>query len=125
MDRDTLLGPFCKNPFKYNAHYAPLNNRPKKDSVERRIIVDMSRPKGNCENEGILKDRGRVFTYPKVDDLVKIIQKKGRGCKIFKKDLRSAYKQMICQRIKKAVRFDAVNYLDDFGGTECDEAYQN
>ena len=92
LKRETLLGPFCENPFKYDSHYAPLNTRPKRESQKRRILVDVSCPKGDCVNEDIEKDKYLEelvkLTYTKVDDLVRIIQKIGAGCKLFKKDLR-------------------------------------
>jgi len=96
--------------------------------------------------------------YPKVDDLVDLILLKGKGCALFKCDLKRAYRQipvcpgdynllgymwrcfmyvdrvlpmglrsaaLICQRLTNAVTFiyhkwgwDAINYLDDFGGVE-------
>ena len=35
--------------------------------------------------------------YPKVDDLVQMIREKGRGCLLFKKDLKKAFRQIsIC-----------------------------
>ena len=33
--------------------------------------------------------------YPTVDDFVRLIKKKGRNCKIFKRDLRRAYRQLV------------------------------
>ena len=33
--------------------------------------------------------------YPTVDDFVRLIKKKGRNCKIFKRDLRRTYRQLV------------------------------
>ena len=35
------------------------------------------------------------FTYPKVDALVDLIKSKGRGCAVFKRDLKAAYRQLL------------------------------
>lgn len=75
-----------------------MNTVPKKDSVERRIILDCSFPKGHALNDVIAKDEyleEKVnLVYPKVDDLVELIKIKGQGCWLFKKDLRKAYRQI-------------------------------
>ena len=39
------LGPFKTSPF-LNPRYSPLNSVPKRDSVERRLILDLSFPQG-------------------------------------------------------------------------------
>lgn len=96
--RQTLLGPFDKNPFRRDLIISPLNTVPKRDSQERRIIVDLSYPRipGKSVNGGIDKDEylGQAvkLVYPSVDDLVNIIRKKGRGCALFKRDLKGAYR---------------------------------
>ena len=78
---------------------SPLNSVPKKDSLERRVIVDLSFPEGLAVNDGISKDLylGEKVSvhYPTVDDFVRLIRKKGRNCKIFKRDLRRAYRQLV------------------------------
>jgi len=94
----SVLGPFGSNPFSNNLVLSPLNSCPKSDSEERRVIVDLSYPKGASVNDGIEKDRymGEYFKleYPKVDDLVELIRLKGKGCALFKCDLKRAYRQI-------------------------------
>ena len=79
-------------PFIEDMAISPLNSVPKKDSLERRVIVDLSFPEGLAVNDGISKDLylGEKVSvhYPTVDDFVRLIKKKGRNCKIFKRDLR-------------------------------------
>ena len=43
-----ILGPFKCNPFESGIKISPLNSLPKKDTVERRVILDLSFPKGNA-----------------------------------------------------------------------------
>lgn len=77
----------------------PLHSVPKKDSLERRVIVDLSFPEGLAVNDGISKDlylgEKVLVYYPTIDDFVRLIKKKGRNCKIFKRDLRRAYRQLV------------------------------
>ncbi len=49
---NTVLGPSISNPFKSEITISP----PKPDSIERRVIVDLSFPEGNSVNSGIHKD---------------------------------------------------------------------
>ena len=71
---------------------------PKSDSEERRVILDLSFPHGHSVNDGIDKDQYLGNTihlqYPNVDDFIEIIKQKGIGCKIFKRDLKRAYRQI-------------------------------
>ena len=90
-----MLGPFKSNPFPNNLVISPLNSVPKKDN-ERRVILDLSYPRNSSINDFIVKDEylgeKTEIIFPKVDDFVEFIKQKGRGCLLFKKDLRRAYK---------------------------------
>ena len=79
--------------------------RDKKDSDEKRIIVDMSFPKGNSVNDGIKNkkdahlDEQICLNYPMVDKLVEIVKNKGKGCLLFKHDLHRFYRQIpVCPK---------------------------
>ncbi|CAC5387140.1 unnamed protein product [Mytilus coruscus] len=146
-----VLGPFASNQFNDHLVISPLNSVPKANSEERRVIMDLSFPKGKHVE----------LHYPNVDNFIEIIKKKGEFCKIFKRDLRRAYRQIpvdpkdynligfswkghyfvdrvlpmglkssafICQTVTNAVRFIAknhdislINYLDEFAGAEISE----
>lgn len=92
-----VLGPFENNPFICNVGISPLNSVPKKDTPERRIILDLSYPEGESVNDFISKDfylgEKVNLSYPGVDDLVDIVKQKGKGCLLFKRDLKRAYRQ--------------------------------
>ncbi|MES9880278.1 MAG: reverse transcriptase domain-containing protein [Sedimenticola sp.] len=98
ISRKTILGPFNKNPFMQVPVISPLNTVPKKDTTERRIILDLSFPKGNALNDTIMKDfylgQKVSLVYPRVDDISDMIRIKGRHCLLFKKDLRKAFRQI-------------------------------
>ena len=93
-----ILGPFKDNPFADKLIVSPLNTVPKKDPTERRIIMDLSFPKGNAINDYIEKNEylgeSTQTIFPKVDDFVELIKTKGKGCMLFKKDLKHAYRQI-------------------------------
>ena len=97
--RESLLGPFTSNPFGTSANFSPLGSVAKSDSEDRRTILDMSFPRGNSVNDTIDKNQfmGEPFflRYPGVDDLVTLVKLKGRGCALFKRDLKSAYRQVL------------------------------
>ena len=46
-----ILGPFSENPFLCNNVLSPLNTVPIKEANERRIVLDLSFPKGTAIND--------------------------------------------------------------------------
>ena len=93
-----ILGPFKNNPLVSQLKFSPLNSVEKKDSSERRVIGDLSFPPGDGVNFFIDKDEylGQPveLIYPTIDDLVRLIRIKGKGCLLFKVDLLKAYRQI-------------------------------
>ena len=93
-----IVGPFKSNPFNEPIAVSPINSVPKKESLERRVIVDLSFPEDTSVNNDILKDQylGETISvqYPTVDNLIDLIKKKGKGCHLFKRDLKRAYRQI-------------------------------
>ena len=110
MSNKAIIGPFKDNPFESGIKISPLNSLPKKDTAERRVILDLSFPEGNSINDYIPKEEylgGKIdLLYPKVDDFIQVIKQKGRGCLLFKKDLRRAFRQIpICPSNYNLVAF--------------------
>lgn len=70
---------------------------PKRDSTERRVIVDLSWPSDSSVNNGIPTDsflgEPLDLTYPTIDAIVDVIASLGRGSLIYKCNLRKAYRQ--------------------------------
>lgn len=97
LARHSVAGPFSSPPFSGRLAVSPLNSVPKKDSAERRIILDLSWPLNTSVNAGIDKSlhEGVEFslTYPTVDQMASLIARKEPGCLIYKCDLRKAYRQ--------------------------------
>ena len=98
FENNAIIGPFKNNPFNSGLKISPLNSVPKKDTTERRVILDLSYPRGHSVNNFISKDEymGKKIelVYPKVDDFIELIKQKGRGCLLFSRDLRRAYRQI-------------------------------
>ena len=98
LEDKSLLGPLDSIPFDIYV-FSPLGSVPKSDSDERRTIMDLSFPKGRSVNDVIPKDayQGQSISlrYPGVDKLVNLVKIKGSGCALFKRDLKSAYRQLL------------------------------
>ena len=71
IDCKAVLGPFLKNPFNRPCFFSPLNTRDRRDSTQKRIILDLSFPMGNSVNGGVDKSKylgnDIVFKFPTVD----------------------------------------------------------
>jgi len=105
-----ILGPFKSNPFSSQIKVSPLNTVPKKDTTERRVILDLSMPKGKAVNDFVDKNsylgEDVTLVFPRVDDFIRLVKAKGQGCFMFKKDLRKAYRQIpICPHDYNLVAF--------------------
>lgn len=89
-----LLGPFSSPPFSPWLRCSPIMTRPKKDSAERRVIVDLTFPEGEGVNAGIdTHDYYGIditYTLPTISDLVTLLQREGRGALVWKADLARA-----------------------------------
>ena len=92
-----VAGPFDAPPFPDGFVVSPLNTVAKRDSQERRVIVDLSWPCGLSVNDGIPSGSflGELLelTHPTIDAIVSAIVSLGRGCMLYKRDLRKAYRQ--------------------------------
>ena len=121
VNSGSVLGPFRRNPFNHPIAISPLNSVPKRDSEERRVIVDLSWPLVGSVNSFIPKieylGSPINLTYPTVDSLVRLIKVKGPGCLLFKKDLKRAYRQLpvdpkdwgfLCYKWKDHIYMDRV-----------------
>ena len=88
VELGATLGPFVDNPLKSFRMISPLNTAEKKDSVDRRVIMDLSCPIGNAVNDGIDKDVDlgelSAVSYPTLDNFLDIVVRLGPACHIFK-----------------------------------------
>lgn len=98
LSNGALVGPFKSPPFAPWTRVSPLLTRPKKDSVSRRIIVDLSYPEGSAVNTGIninsVYGRDLSYTLPNISDFTTILKSLGPGALMWKADLSRAYRQL-------------------------------
>ena len=93
-----VVGPVDMDAFRAPVVTSPLNTREKRDSEERRVILDLTFPGHDSVNTHISKEEylgeQTELKYPTVDDLIWLINRMGPGCHLFKRDLRKAYRQI-------------------------------
>ena len=57
IENGSIIGPFKHNPFGKKARFSPLDTRPKKDSTDLRVILNLSYPfEGGSVNSSIDTD---------------------------------------------------------------------
>ena len=121
MAKGAIMGPYKSPPFKSKLGISPLSTRPKKNTQERRVILDLSFPEGCSVNDGIEKDYYLGFhtelTFPKIDEFALRIWQIGKGAVMFKIDLSRYFRQipldpgdysLIGYRIEGQIYFDKV-----------------
>lgn len=94
---NAILGPFTDLPFEPWTRISPIMTRPKRESEERRIIIDLSFPRGEAVNDGIRMDNhfGSDISYllPTITDFAERLLDQGQGAWLWKSDLTRAYRQ--------------------------------
>ena len=95
VNSQAMLGPFQTSPIN-DLCFSPLMTVPKEES-NRRVIVDFSFPPGRAVNEGIsctkYLDSTISFSLPSVHSMVSRLNELGRGCLLYKRDLKGAFRQ--------------------------------
>ena len=89
VSRGHTAGPFDIPPWP-DLHCSPLGSREKKDNT-RRLIMDLSQPKGHSINEGIDKEQYSV-QYTHFDEATKLVQATGKNCLMSKVDIQHAFR---------------------------------
>ena len=84
----SILGPFKDNPFSSGIKISLLNAVPKKDSSERRVILDLSCPKGASVNDFISKefylDKKLIWYTQKLMILLNLLNRKVKAAFCFR-----------------------------------------
>lgn len=119
LSHDALVGPFTEPPFFPWARTSPLMTRPKKNSKDRRVIIDLSFPAGRDVNSGIniksVLGRDTSYTLPTISDLIAKLQLEGSGAFIWKADLSRAYRQFRIDPLDAplmCIQFQGQFYID-------------
>ena len=90
-----MLGPFDIPPIS-GLKFSPMMTVPK-DGNKRRVIMDFSFPEGSSINDGIsvatYLGENISFDLPSVQSMVSRVNELGKGCLLFKRDLKGAFRQ--------------------------------
>ena len=98
--RGAICGLFQDIPFERRVRVSPLSTHEKKDSADRRIIMDLSWPPGASVNSGIKKDQFMGFSaklsFPTIDVIAcRVSDLMGQGeVLLFKVDLSGYFRQL-------------------------------
>ena len=99
-----ILGPFDTPPMP-NMHHSPFMTREKPGAPHRRVIIDLSYPRGRSINAGVAKDiylgTPFILTFPTIDTVTSDVRKWGSGCQIYKLDISRAFRR---------VKLDPIHY---------------
>ena len=97
LGHPALLGPFSGPPVA-PTHISPLMTRPKKGSIHRRVIMDLSWPSGASINEGVDGEwywgREARIRLPTVQFMEDKLLELGPGTYMYKTDLSRGYRQL-------------------------------
>ena len=83
-------GPFHERPLP-NLIVSPIGLVPKKAPGEYRMIHHLSYPQGQSVND-FIDQQVCTVQYTSFDEAVKMVQELGQNCKLFKTDIRNAYR---------------------------------
>lgn len=119
LSHKAVIGPFDESPFDPWLRVSPLMTREKRESTERRIILDLSYPHGESVNDGIRTEdhfgANITYTLPSITDLIETLKRQGQGALIWKADLTRAYRQLRADPLDTPLLDMAINgkiYLD-------------
>ena len=95
---NAIIGPFDGVPFSRRVGVSPLSTRAKRDSDDRRVIMDLSWPPGLSVNDGIAKNQFMGFacklSFPTIDVIAERVFRLGPGAFLFKIDLSRFFRQI-------------------------------
>ena len=86
-----LLGPFVSPPFERYV-ISPVHLVPRRQPGKFRLIHNLSYMHGNVSVNSEISDADAHVAYESFDRLVEMVERWGRGCFIFKFDVKSAFK---------------------------------
>ena len=93
-----MCGPFFDPPFQDWFQTNSCMTRAKKTSANRRLIFNLSAPKGHSVNDGIPGDQldglERKVNLPTPADLADLMVRKGQHCYLFSLDISRCYKRL-------------------------------
>ena len=98
MNTEHCLLDVDRNYMPISLHISPLMVRDKPDSDSESTIMDLSWPKGNPVNNGVLEDTyldtEYLLKYPSVDRITTTLKQLGPAAMIYKVDISRAFRQI-------------------------------
>lgn len=99
----STIGPFKAPPFDYPIGKSAISTRSKRDSMERRILMDFSFPIGQSINDQLSSThylgQEMCYDYPSVDVLARRTAQLGPLALLWKADIKRCFKQIfICYK---------------------------
>ena len=86
-----IYGPYKDPPHGNKTHVSPFMSREKADSENRRIIIDLSWPKGASKNNftppNVYLNTVYKLQYPTIDNITEALPSLGKGAYLYKIDL--------------------------------------
>lgn len=116
INEKAMLGPYDQPPFT-DFHTSPLLSRPK-DNKSRRIIVDLSWPRGNSVNSAAYHTYDNLeykLTYPSLDVIKERLLELGPSALLYKIDISRAFRNLPVDPIDiqfLGIAFDSKYYID-------------
>ena len=88
-------GPFTEIPFN-NYVQSPIGLVPKDGGKDTRLIFHLSYPRGKCSSSVNANTPEHLcsVTYPDFNEAIQLCLKAGKGCKIAKSDMKSAFRYL-------------------------------
>ena len=118
LEMEAIIGPFKTPCFAPPPQCSPLMTRPKSDSTERRVIMDLSwgpdSVNSHIDNSHYLGTEYKL-ALPTVDSVTEMILSEGQGCYLYKRDLSRAYKQLRTCPLAwplTGLQFDNLQFID-------------
>ena len=119
LKHKALLGPFKNKPFEPWCQFSPIMTRKKKHSCDRRIIVDLSYPRGQSVNSGIKKGyylgKQLSYTLPGINNIITKLTCTKTNKYLWTIDLERAYRQLRTDPLSVpllGITFNKQMYLD-------------
>ena len=98
LQHGAMLGPFDVPPFQPWVQTSPMMTHPKKNTTEKRVIVDLTWPHEASVNfrnpPRALLVLPLTYSLPNVMDAADEVARKGWGCYLWTADLARPYRQL-------------------------------
>lgn len=103
LEYRTTIGPFRAPPFDSPVGKSPISTRNKRNTTEKRILMDFSWPRADSINDRLPEKQymgnPMVYDYPSVDLLAERTARLGKKALLWKSDIKRCFKQIfICPR---------------------------